>query len=202
MGFSTELVSVTAGTIERLQAEPILIWQMLEPDDPNAVLNVLRQQNQPGLIGRLFGKKAPEPVVPRPLEFAVGEGPVMDFDKLWHGVHYLLTKSAEEFDGPLGFIYAGGTSVGDEEIGLGPPRTFTPAETRAIQEAVAKLSDAELKSRFQPDEMMQLEIYPEIWDRDPAEDDALAALMEAVQELRGVLNGIVARGHGLLVINN
>ena len=47
--------------------------------------------------------------------------------------------------------------------------------------------------------MMELEIYPEIWDRDPAEDDSLGYLMAYLAELRRALAGVVARGHGLLV---
>jgi hypothetical protein len=202
MGYTADLASVSAATMARLHAEPVLIWAILDPEDPEAVVNALRRMNQPGLMGRLFGRKPPEPVGPKPLELSAGEGVVMDFDKLWHGVHYLLTGSAEEADEPLGFIYSGGTFVGDEEIGLGPPRSFTPAEVRAIADALAKLGDAELRSRYNPDEMMRLEIYPEIWDRDPAEDDGLGALLDAVRELREVLGGVVARGHGLLVINN
>lgn len=202
MGYTADLASVTADTIARLHAEPVLVWAILDPEDPDAVVNALRRMNPPGLMGRLFGRKPPEPARPKPLELSAGEGLVMDFDKLWHGVHYLLTGSAEEADRPLGFIYSGGAYVGDEEIGLGPPRTFTPVEVRAIADGLAKLNDAELRSRYKPDEMMRLEIYPEIWDRDPAEDDVLSALLDAVRELRSVLDGVVARGHGLLVVNN
>jgi hypothetical protein len=47
--------------------------------------------------------------------------------------------------------------------------------------------------------MMRLEIYPEIWDRDPAKDDTLGYLLEMVAVLRRGLEQVVGRGHGLLV---
>ena len=93
----------------------------------------------------------------------------------------------------------GGRELGDEEVGYGPARTLTPIETREVATALAALSDEQLRRRFAPDEMMQLEIYPEIWDRDPAEDDTLGYLMEYLEQLRSTLAGVVARGHGLLV---
>ena len=47
--------------------------------------------------------------------------------------------------------------------------------------------------------MMRLEIYPEIWDRDPANEDPLGYLLEMVGVLRGALGRVVGHGHGLLV---
>jgi hypothetical protein len=61
------------------------------------------------------------------------------------------------------------------------------------------LSDAELRSRFAPAEMMKLEIYPDIWDRDPGEDDTLGYLLEYVKQLREYLVSAAAQELGLLV---
>jgi hypothetical protein len=133
------------------------------------------------------------------LVLSVGEGEVVDLDKAWHGIHYLLTGTAWEGDPPLNFLVKGGREVGDEEIGLGPARTLTPLETREIASALAALSDEAVRARFSPTEMMRLEIYPAIWDRDPAEDDTLGYLMDYLGQLRTALESVVARGHGLLV---
>jgi len=90
--------------------------------------------------------------------------------------------------------------VGDEDVGYGPPRVFTSAETRAIAGLLATVSDDELRSRFAPDAMMRAEIYPEIWDRDPTDDDTLGYLMEYVAILREAMTTVTSRGHGLLVV--
>jgi hypothetical protein len=72
-------------------------------------------------------------------------------------------------------------------------------ETRDIAAALGRVDDAELRRRFAPAEMMRLEIYPEIWDRDPANEDPLGYLLEMVGVLRGALERVVGHGHGLLV---
>jgi hypothetical protein len=64
---------------------------------------------------------------------------------------------------------------------------------------LSAVSDQQLRGRFAPAEMMRLEIYPEIWDRDPEKDDTLGYLMESVSLLRQALDVVVARGYGLLV---
>ena len=99
----------------------------------------------------------------------------------------------------MNFLVTGGREVGTDEVAYGPARTLSPDETREIAGALAALTDEDLRARFAPGEMMRRGIYPEIWDRDPAEDDTLGYLMEYVSQLRGTLASVVARGHGILV---
>ena len=201
MGMYLALASLSAATIERLHADPPLVWQLVVPDDPEAVARARAESApRPGLLARLLGGKPPEAPAPTvPLVLAEGEGEVLDLDKSWHGIHYLLTGTAWEGDPPLNFLLGGGREVGMEEVGNGPARTFTATEVRAIAGALAELTDDELRSRFAPAEMTRLEIYPEIWDRDRAEDDTLGYLMDNVGELRRALASVVGRGHGLLI---
>jgi hypothetical protein len=202
MGMYVALASLSDATIARLHADPPLVWQIIAPDDPDAVARARGTPKRPGLITRLFGRgaaEAPASAVPAPLVLAHDEGEIVDLDKAWHGIHYLLTGTAWEGDPPLNFLVIGGREVGDDEVGQGPARTYTAAESREIAGALAALSDAELRSRFAPDAMMRLEIYPEIWDRDPAEDDTLGYLMEYLGLLRTAVATVVERGHGLLV---
>jgi hypothetical protein len=202
MGMYLSVAALRQETIDRLHADPSLVWEVVLPDDPEAVARARGTRKRPGLFARLFGrgKADPAPPVPGPtLTLAEGEGEVVDLDKAWHGLHYLLTGTAWEGDPPLNFLVTGGHEVGDEEVGIGPARTFTPGETREIAAALAAVSDQELRARFAPAEMMRLEIYPEIWDRDPAEDDTLGYLMDCLQQLRETLPSLVARGFGMLV---
>jgi hypothetical protein len=202
MGMCGELTSLTDATIARLHADPPLVWQIISPDNLEAVARARGVPKRPGLMARLFGRGQAEPVAPpaaAPLALADGEGDIIDLDKSWHGIHYLLTGTVWEGEPPLNFLIQGGREVGDEEVGLAPPRVLTAAETREVAEALAAVSDEELRARFNPGEMMRLEIYPEIWDRDPGEDDTLGYLMEYLAQLRNGLARVVARGHGLLV---
>jgi uncharacterized protein DUF1877 len=100
-------------------------------------------------------------------------------------------------DPPLNFLLAGGREV-DIEIGLGPPRVHTAAETRIIASAFAGIDDAELRRRYAP-EMTRLEIYPDIWDRNPAA--GLEHVLEGVAILRRGLARVVGQGHGLLIMH-
>jgi hypothetical protein len=202
MGMYMALANVSDATIERLLADPPLVWQILEPDDPNAVAAARERPPGPGFFGRLLRRKAPPPPpAPPPLELQAGEGdlgPDGDLEKSWQGIHYLLTGTAWEGDPPLNFLLGGGREV-DIEIGLGPPRVHTAAETRIIASAFAGIDDAELRRRYAPEEMTRLEIYPDIWDRDAAA--GLEHVLEGAAILRRGLAQAVGQGQGLLIMH-
>ena len=180
MGMVVSLSAVRDETIERILADPPLVWQVIAPDDPDAYDRARHEaadRARPSLLSRLFGARTQSnaPSTPPPaLALTDGEGDLGDLDKSWHGIHYLLTGKADESGTPLEFLVAGGTLVGDEDAGYGPPRVFTSAETRAIATALAAVGDDELRSRFVPEAMMRAEIYPEIWDRDARTTTRLA----------------------------
>jgi hypothetical protein len=206
MSMVVGIASLTDATIQRLLADPPLAWQVVAPDDPSFYENARREearQAKPGLLARLFGAKArteaqaPQP--PAPLALSAGEGEIVDLDKSWHGIHWLLTGNADEGGAPLDFLVAGGAHVGLDDVGYGPPRVFTAAETRAIAAALDRVTDDELRRRFDPEAMMRAEIYPEIWDRDPAADDTFGYLAENVEALRRALATATSNGHGIMV---
>jgi hypothetical protein len=200
MGMYGLVVPVSEATIGRLHADPPLVMQILD-GSAEAVEAARPKPKAPGLVARLFGAKAPPPPAPlTPLELAPGEGEGADVDKAWHGVHYLLTGSVWEGEPPLDFMLNGGTELDFDGTWDSPPRTFTPAETRTIAEALARLGDDELGRRYDPAEMDRLEIYPEIWSRDPqpGEDQRLWVL-SAIADVRKTVGDAVARGWGLLV---
>ena len=203
MGMVAGFASVSDATIERLLADPPLVWLVLAPDDPEAYERARQREAddaKPGFVSRLFGAKAPPPKQSTAsLSLGDGEGDVGDIDKSWHGIHFLLTGGPDEGNAPLDFLVAGGEVVGDEDVGYGPARAFTSTETKAIASALAALSDDDLRRRYAPDAMMKAEIYPEIWDRTPPQDDPLGYLMEYVKVIRDTLATVTARGHGLLV---
>jgi hypothetical protein len=203
MGMGAAFASVSDATIERLLADPPLVWLVVAPDNPEAYERARQREAddaKPGFMSRLFGAKAPPPKpASAPLTLGDGEGDLGDIDKSWHGIHFLLTGSADEGNPPLDFLVGGGEMIGDEDVGYGPARAFRSTETKAIANALAALSDEELQRRFAPQQMMKAEVYPEIWDRDPSKDDTLGYLMEYVKVVREMLANVAARGHGLLV---
>jgi hypothetical protein len=86
----------------------------------------------------------------------------VDLDKAWNALHYLLTGSARDGEGPLAFLLKGGAPVG-EDLGHGPARVFQPAEVAAIADALADVSQYKLLPRFDLKKFEKLEIYPGRW---------------------------------------
>jgi len=120
----------------------------------------------------------------------------IDIDKAWHGIHFLLTGEAEGGPEPLSLAVIGGEEFGPD-LGYGPPSFLTPAEVKAIAEALKPLGRTELAARFDPQEMERKEIYPEvIWTRDG--DDALDYVIENYEVLRDMYLEAAARGDAII----
>jgi Domain of unknown function (DUF1877) len=195
------LATLGDANIARVLADPPLVWRVIAPDDPEIYESARQQPAKSSFLGRLFGRAPVAEAGPSGEDFALadGEGVSTDLDKAWHGIHYLLTGTAWEGVAPLNFLVAGGRSVGDIDVGYGPARVLSAAETRAAHEALTQLSDDELRGRFDPAAMTKKDIYPEIWDRPPEEDDTLGYLLEYVRTLREFLAQAVEQRQGLVV---
>jgi len=193
------LVTIGDPNISRVMADPPLIWRVIAPDDPEIYEHVLMEAQSPSFFRRLFGRKSQAVRPPVELQLSDSEGMNTDLDKAWHGIHYLLTGRAWEGVPPLNFLLAGGRQVGNIDVGYGPARVFTAEETRCIGAALDRLDDDLLRSHFNPEDMMEQDIYPGIWHRKPQEDDTLGYLMEYVQILRGFLSQAVDEGSGIII---
>ncbi|HEY5724076.1 MAG TPA: YfbM family protein [Allosphingosinicella sp.] len=91
-------------------------------------------------------------------EDADANGDLVDFDKAWHAVHFLLTGSADESDGPLSLLGGKGEPIG-EDNGYGPPLLVSAADMSAFNDALAAISDDELARRYDADAMLAADIY-------------------------------------------
>jgi hypothetical protein len=123
----------------------------------------------------------------------------LDLDKAWHGLHFLLTGTDWGGTPPLNFIVAGGETIGDVDVGYGPARAFTPEQLAEISRALDALGSDALRQRFDPVRMLELDIYPGIWDRDPADDDTLGYVLDYFEMLKPFLRKGAERGLGLIV---
>jgi hypothetical protein len=146
---------------------------------------------------RLLGRATAAKSVPD-LELTPEEGLTTDLDKAWHGIHYLLTGTASEGEPPGNLLVTGGREAGDLDVGYGPARVLTSGETRAARDWLNGIDDDELRRRFNPEDMLAKEIYPDIWAPD-ADDDPLGYLVEYARTLRGFLNQAVDEGLGIVV---
>jgi Domain of unknown function (DUF1877) len=162
--------------------------------------NLQRVWSDPGLASRAISTDFPDDRPGGELDLTPGEGEVGELDKAWHGIHYLLTQTAWEEAPPLGAL-VGGHQLPDDQVewGFGPPWILAASETAAFADALAALSNDELVARFDPADMMEKKIYPQIWDRDPEDDDTLGYLMEYLAVLRDFVRTTAERRFGLLI---
>jgi hypothetical protein len=127
-------------------------------------------------------------------------GESCDLDKSWHGLHFLLSGSDWQGEPPEAFLLNWGEVIRDVDIaGYGPARAFTHAQTTEIADCLDSLDPVELRERFDPEQMMRDDIYPTIWDRDPAEDDTLGYLLEYFHTLRQFVRQTANQGKGMVV---
>ncbi len=184
--------------VRKVLADPPLIWKVVEQDDGEAYERA-RHGKPVGFLARLFGSR--KETKPPHQEFMLADGEVenADLDKAWHGIHYLLTQTAWEGEAPLNFLLCGGATVGDIEVGYGPARAFSAAEVKAISGALRPIDVSFLRARFNPAEMMSLDIYPQIWDRDPADDDTFGYCAEYFDSLKSFVDKASERDLGLII---
>jgi hypothetical protein len=130
-----------------------------------------------------------------------GFGPFadLDVDKAWHGIHFLLTGTPWAGAIPWNFVVGGGTEIGDVDVGYGPARGFKRSEVQAIAQALESLSPDQLAQRFDGKAMTAADLYPNIWDRPPDEDDTCEYVTAYYEELREFVMGAANEGEALIV---
>jgi len=128
------------------------------------------------------------------------QGEDLDLDKSWNGLHYILTGTATLGKEPQCYLLMGGEQVGDEEdhdIGYGPARILLPQQVTAFQQVIAGLDAADVSARYNPAEMIKLDIYPNVWDR---HDEQLEEwLQESLAELQGFLKRAVSQQRAVII---
>lgn len=201
MSMILELHTVSDANLPRVLADPPLVWKVVSPDD-DGMYEAARAEAgvaEAGFFQRLFGRPARAKASAVDFPLALGEVEATDLDKAWHGIHYMLTGTAWEGEPPLNFLTQGGTVIGEVEVGYGPARGMTAAEVKVVAGALAGIDEAFMRARFDPAQMTQLDIYPGIWDRDPAEDDSFGYCMEYFGALRAFVMRAAERGAGLVI---
>lgn len=121
---------------------------------------------------------------------------VLEMDKEWHGVHYLLTGDPWSPRGVLGQAILGGGEFGPD-IGYGPARYISPRQVSEIAVALKNLPIEKFKSRYDPKAMMKAEIYPTIWEREGQE--GLSWLVAGLEKLTEFYSQAAAQGKGVVL---
>ncbi|HEG43813.1 MAG TPA: DUF1877 family protein [Phycisphaerales bacterium] len=202
MSMVCSLISISNETINLVRQHPLLVMKLICCEEEFEEMVAHRQPSGCGFFAKLFGRKTKEST-PLP-EYTPGgnEGLNCELDKAWHGIHFLLTGSALEDNEPLNFLVMGGEDTVGCDIGYGPGRMFTSAQVKQIDGALQDISKEEFESRFDPDKMMELDIYPNIWDRPKEEDDSLDYISVSFVEMKQFIRNIAEKNMGMLVVLN
>jgi hypothetical protein len=122
-------------------------------------------------------------------------GDVLDLDKAWHGIHFLLTGSAWETTSGAGEAVLGGVPVGDDR-GYGPARLVAAEQVRAVAAGLEEFTAETLRTRFDPAGLMAEAIYPQVWD----DEDFAAYLLPNFLALQEFYRAAAERDEAVLLL--
>lgn len=110
---------------------------------------------------------------------------LIDIDKAWEGIVFLLTgQRLAEANHPLVAVLFSGQLVDEgQDLGYGPAHCLRPEQVVDLNNQIATITVADLKPRYDAAMMMDLGVYPEIWEEDGEAFDYLAGYFTRVQQL-------------------
>jgi hypothetical protein len=111
---------------------------------------------------------------------------LVDIEKAWDGIIFLLTGNgiSVSFDEPLAKVLFSGQLIDENQnLGYGPAHYLTPEQVVDLNAQVAKITIADLKQKFDPQRMMEEDIYPEIWDEGEEAFDYLSVYFLSLQKV-------------------
>lgn len=122
---------------------------------------------------------------------------MLDIDKAWHGIHFLLTGTGDPTTDVRSKAIFGGKAIGDD-VGYGPARLLSADEVKKIAGALKNESVDKLRVRYDAKKMDALEVYPGIWSRDGIE--ALNYLLEYYVKLAAFYEKSASSGRAVLIV--
>ena len=192
MGVCFLAYAVADHHIERLLADPPLVWRLLEPDDEAAYLREIGFDARPSLWARLTGKAAAAPPPVPSLNFAEQEMRMLDLDKSWDGINTCLKALAP---GAPNF-FEDGEPIGAIEVGYGPALCLLSAAMARIAAAYATVDTAALIEVSQRVDMADAYLSA-LWRRQDAESQAY--LSENFAELQDFFQHTARHGLGAVI---
>jgi hypothetical protein len=129
----------------------------------------------------------------------IDENNYLDIDKAWDGILFLLTGGGiARPNGKLSRIIDSGQYIDeDQELGYGPACYLTMDEVKEISKLIEEISEEELKARFNPKKMTELQVYPDIWEDD---DSAFEYLSEYFMELKSFYKKAAENGYAVISV--
>ena len=183
MGICMVAQTLSDDKIEKIMADPPLVWRIVSPEDTEFYLQEIGQSKPPGFLSKLFGGNRQWPPAIPNFAFAENESNEVDMDKSWDGVNFCLKKLVHP--NQCRNLFEDGRPVGKVEIGYGPAMCFASEEVSRIAKAYGVISEEQLLAQFSPADMKGVYLDG-LWQR--GDDDAREYLSENFAGLKVFLN--------------
>lgn len=102
------------------------------------------------------------------LHISSDDDKMLDIDKAWHAIHFILTGEAWEFDEDnfLTQLVLGGKPVNDDDMGYGPARLLTKDIVAPLADALGQWEEDVFREKFDLKAMIENNVYPVMDDED------------------------------------
>jgi hypothetical protein len=181
MGMYCQLHRATEADVDRLLADPDAVAGFLDPPGSGPRTREVRPKGLFGFLLRLTPITISEVDPDDDTPWAPPDPDrTIDIEKGWHGLHFLLTGTADGGEEPGDFLLEGGEPLDDE----GHARAFRPVQVERVAHYLASLSAEEVAGRYDPERMVELDIYPAVWTREQEEDGSRKWLLDCFQDVR------------------
>lgn len=126
---------------------------------------------------------------------------LVDIDKSWDGIIFLLTgQSLATAEHNLVRVLFSGQLIDEEQnLGYGPAHYLTPEQVAELNSEISAITVADLKKKFDPEKMTELEIYPTIWDEG---DDAFDYVADGFSTVQNVFGEATRNGEAIITFLN
>jgi hypothetical protein len=126
-----------------------------------------------------------------------GQPGVVDLDKAWDGIAWLISEERRERE----YMLPDPSDLETQAIysveHTGPYCWTPPERVKQIAEVLAPLGDDALRARYQPEAMTKAGVYPDIWQEEE-EEEAFGYLLGYFEELRKLYLEAAATGDGIV----
>ena len=192
-GMTWSARAIDPSLIGAIRSDSKLLEQTLFGEPPEAFTEKLKKEGHVDFSDKQIRDELQAWAAQRGLD--VGDTEV-DLDKAWHGIHYLLTGSAEPNGTLASKVIMGGENIGPDR-GYGPAQLLKPDEVKAIAQLLEKTTPDMLRKRFEPKAMARAGVYPEIiWEREG--EEALRYVLDYYEKLVAFYKLAAQRGQAVI----
>lgn len=143
MGIFFQAFAVSDQTIGTILNDPLLVWQVVEHEDPEAYRKAVEVANRKHFLKHLWGKSYPA-VEPSQLAFSEHELRMLDLDKSWDCLNFTFRTLWPE--APSFFEHA--AEIAKLEVGLGPALYHSSQDMAAFAKNIESVSEPALLAAF------------------------------------------------------